>query len=380
MRFQSQSYRPPPPFKPYYYVLLFVLTVATSAAYYFCWLSVDDAYYDSSSSGTAPRITTIPNFLLIGVQKSGTTYIANHLLRLRRQVVCGPQSRDPYHFEKEAHFFDQSDQMALGAHAYASLFHHCHRDARVLMDATPAYQLYPERVRTVYEELLGTTTAAALDDVKLLITLREPVQRDMAWYNYLIHHAMDPYPPQLAHTVIKNTSQTKNSSTITFKTFEEYAQDYLFSNLKIRNDNTSNNATEPQSQQQPHRGLYAYWLQRWVDAGFRRDQLWVVSYDHELVVQQNANNKHHDPRVFLNRLHTFLHLPTTRKRSKPLRPDNTKGASAAIPCTVQEQLARAYQRPNEELYQWLDAHPGPAVEQRPFPKFHWSCNDGAQHD
>lgn len=309
----------------------------------------------------ASRPPRVPNFLLIGVQKSGTTYIANNLLR-RRDVVCGPRSRDAYHFEKEAHFMDRSDQMALGAAAYANLFQHCPNHARVLMDATPAYQLYPENVRAIYEELGGT---AVLEDLKILITLREPVRRDIVWYNYLVGHATDQYPPVLAHTVIKKSEIRSNNQTetdVTFKTFEEYAQDYLYPNLNISIHNGS--SVSKQQQQQPHRGLYAYWLQRWVDAGFRRDQMWVVSYDNEVVSGR-------DPRGFLNRLYGFLNLPTT-KRYKPLHHD-TKGAPA-VACPVQEELAQAYQHPNEELYHWLDAHPGPAVEQRPFPQFRWRCD------
>jgi len=308
--------------------------------------------------GTTPP-PRLPNFLLIGVQKSGTTYIANNLLR-RRGDVCGPLARDAYHFAKEAHFMDQSDQMALGADAYARLFQHCPENARVLMDATPAYQLYPENVRAIYEEFPGGT--AALKDLKLLIILREPVQRDIAWYNYLTSDANMRHPPRLTHTVMKKSESNQTSAIATFKTFEEYAREWLYPNLNINIHSSGNNkASEPQ---QPHRGLYAYWLQRWIDAGFRRDQLWVVSYDDEVI-----NND--DPRVFLNRMYSFVNLSST-KRFEKLHNEN-KGAFAAT-CPDQEELARAYQRPNEELYQWLDTHPGPAVERRPFPKFQWRCS------
>jgi len=290
----------------------------------------------------------IPNFLIAGVQKSGTTSVATHL-RIRTNV-CGPMKIEgvPYS-SKEAHFFDKEERVALGASGYANLFAHCRKNVPIIMDATPAYERFPEIVRSVYDEFGGT----AADDLKILFTLREPVSRDISRYNHFLRIAANSR--YISKAILKQDSVTNETTT---KTFEEYAVDFILPSFEFSNVNNHS--------RNENRGLYAYWLQKWLSV-FDRKQILVLSYDDML----------RDPHDYLERVHAFLELPPPSKLLSSLPHKNSEKVDhPPFPCAIQEQLAAAYEIPNQELYALLEAEPGPAMERRPFPKFKFKCKEG----
>lgn len=106
----------------------------------------------------------LPNFLCIGVQKAGTTWLY-HILRQHPEIFL------PVH--KELHYFDIEKNYSRGIDWYRQHFVGAEQH-RVVGEMTPIYIYYrhvAERIRT----LLG-------DRIRLLIVLRNPVDRAYSHY------------------------------------------------------------------------------------------------------------------------------------------------------------------------------------------------------
>lgn len=136
-------------------------------------------------STTKYSIPMLPNLLLAGTQKAGTTAVDNYM-REQGMVCSAQRKRDLNGFQhtsaKEPHFFDISEHFSMGIDFYMDLYSHCNfeRDHKYLIDSTPNYQLFPERIHKAYKK----KDPAALDNLKIIFTLREPVAREMSWFNH----------------------------------------------------------------------------------------------------------------------------------------------------------------------------------------------------
>ena len=241
---------------------------------------------------------------------------------------------------KEAHFFDEDEMMAKKLSHYESLFDHCSKNTtRVYMDATPKYMLYPENVRKIYEEH-GTA-----DTVKIMFTLREPVSRDLSWYNHLLRENNKARPPEWA----KEATDPNNSGKVL--NFANYTELRILPSM--REEHPSN------------RGLYAHWLRKWFKL-FNRSQIFVASYDD---FRRNETD-------FLTRVHAFLELPDRNPNGQAPKSNDKHAMNVdPIPCSVQEHLANEFEPLNQELYDLLEANPGPPMEKRPFTRFQFKCKE-----
>jgi len=118
----------------------------------------------------------LPDFLIIGAQKSGTTWLKEQL-RAHSEVYMPP---------KEVHYFDRVDHYTFGPEWYARHFEHG-ADRHLVGEKTPEY-LYlseradiPEGPRRVHD---------LLPNARLIAVLRDPVVRALSAINHLInkHH------------------------------------------------------------------------------------------------------------------------------------------------------------------------------------------------
>jgi hypothetical protein len=108
-------------------------------------------------------------------------------------------------------------------------------------------------------------------------------------------------------------------------------------------------------------GNNAYWLRKWSKLFDRQAQILVLSYDELLS----------DP-VTLLRLSRSAVKRTIMQVALTL--ENIKDQQALMPpCRDQRELSRDLKQPNAQLYHYLEHHPGPPMEQRPFPKFDRRC-------
>ena len=106
----------------------------------------------------------LPNFLIIGAQKSGTTSLFHYICQHPRVFA------NDY---KEIHFFDHHYQQ--GANWYRSHFPLAGRllPGRCMGEATPYYFCHPHAPRRI---------ANLLPKVKLIAVLRNPVERAISHY------------------------------------------------------------------------------------------------------------------------------------------------------------------------------------------------------
>lgn len=119
----------------------------------------------------APNEVRLPTFVHIGPGKSGSTWL-HEVLSLHSEVYLAP-AKDLYFFSR---YYDR------GVDWYRAQFAAAPVDARVVGEVCPDYLLSaeaPDRIRRV----LGS-------DVKLMVTLRDPVDRAFSSYLYAARHGL----------------------------------------------------------------------------------------------------------------------------------------------------------------------------------------------
>ncbi|KAL7565632.1 hypothetical protein ACA910_018992 [Epithemia clementina (nom. ined.)] len=348
---------------------------------------------------------TIPNVLMAGVQKSGSSAVGAYL----QNWACFAMSMtNPNNRNKEVHFFDNPQ---LDLQWYQSRFRHCSSESfrnspsqelnqsphqPLIVDATPRYFLYPQEIHDMYQ------TWGLLDTLKIVIVLREPMARELSLYHMCEYHIRTRDEPIMGFSLLRRFTTQDNYTAKTDRhgkrilpakkdimTFQEYVNKVFLPRTK-----------EPQSSTNRLFGFYAHWLEKWFEL-FDRQQIWVVNYD-EIRFNQTS---------FLQRLHSFLGLPplsgvggdnnnsfndTMQDSDMDMSDDtvdSTAASSASVPaqlpvsnyrhlpdedkpsCYVQLSLYQFFASHNKRLYQLLEGNPGPSVETRPFLRFRFDCRN-----
>lgn len=299
-----------------------------------------------NNQATEEPTARLPNFLLAGAPKAGTTALADYIFRLPGQVVCQAQRDDPPlpHWEqKELHLFDRHYDNAL--EYSTSLFQHCDNDVPLIMDATPEYINNAIRIHEVYQ------SQGATEQVKILVVLREPVSREISFFNHrmkLIDHAkrnthLDDPGKAFLHLHLREDGSIMS--------FEESLEQNLIPDLT---------SAEPTNY-----SLYERWLRQYFER-FPREHILVTSYDHFKT----------DPKDYLERMVAFLELPEDAPHEAPhSNSEHVKTMEHTIPCSIQDRLADLYAPHNQALYDLLEEYAAgaPSMERQPFTKFEYQC-------
>lgn len=295
----------------------------------------------------------LPDILLIGAQKAGSTSLANWLFHCG---ICSPRVFDdePKFYRKEVHYFDDDGRYEQGTSFYAQRFAHCGPSTsstgtstgsseHLAMDATPATMLYADRVRRTYEEWDG---GSMVDRVKILVVLREPSARELSWYNHVTYKCrsgVDDSGRNYTHSHCYNYGRSISS-------YSEYVNQVTLKSLDVATTKRSDLC----------RGYYAYLLKEWIQQ-FDRRQILILGYD-EMVQNDEA---------LAQRVQSFLGLDPLqspgRIESRNAKENEYKVRQAS--CDMQHQLDSVFGPLNEALYELLENNPGPDMEQRPFPRF-----------
>jgi hypothetical protein len=109
----------------------------------------------------------LPNFICVGAQKAGTTTL--HDILKQHPDIYLPEL-------KEAHFFDQPDRYKKGIYWWISTFYNKYKNEKIMGSITPEYLFY--------EEIPGMILKDLGLKVKIIIVLRNPVER--AYSHYLM--------------------------------------------------------------------------------------------------------------------------------------------------------------------------------------------------
>lgn len=106
----------------------------------------------------------LPNFLIVGAQKAGTTTLSEVLQQHSRIFIP---------IAKELHFFDDPKKYSKGLSYYSSLFSGA-ENAEAIGEITPVYLFYPD----IPEKIANMPGKA----IKIIIVLRNPADRAISHF------------------------------------------------------------------------------------------------------------------------------------------------------------------------------------------------------
>lgn len=272
-----------------------------------------------------------PNFLIIGVQKAGTTTLYNYLSAL--PGFCGSSDKETGYFTKDK-FFQQ------GARWYAERFAHCDSCA-VTFEATPNYIWRPDAPGRI---------SSFNPNVKLIVIFREPAQRCYSAWNMFRR-----FNEEGGHRIYQHFTQYTNSSNREaisallfakhFPSFRQVVQD------DIERYRSQSGEIEPSF---VRRGIYHEQIARYLD---------FFDIDSFLFVEQGELN---DPTSLSMRLSEFLGVTIDPGSADSLVADNVAEYLAASDDekAVLADLRTFYMPHNKRLYEmigveypWQDSEP-----------------------
>jgi Sulfotransferase family len=124
------------------------------------------------SEGSTGPTGRRPNFLYIGPDKAGSSWL--HEVLIRHPQVFLTEAKDLYYFDR---YFDKGPEWYLGHFRGASERH------AVVGEVCQDYLFHPEAPQRIAE---------LVPDARLMVTLREPAARAWSSYLYMRKHGIDP--------------------------------------------------------------------------------------------------------------------------------------------------------------------------------------------
>jgi hypothetical protein len=243
-----------------------------------------------------------PSFLIIGCQKCGTTSLYNYLIQHPNVAAAK---------KKEIHFFDF--HYGHGYEWYKKHFPapNGSKDNKRLItgEATPYYVFHPH---------VPSRAKESLPNIKLILLLRDPVERAFSHYKY--HVKLNIEPLSFEEAVKTETERTAGE-------WEKMLRDGRYQSYNL------------QMYSYLARGVYFSQLERWF-AHFPREQILLLKSE------ELFNNPE---RVFSDAVH-FLDLPDHRLESyKKFNPSKID----SIPISTQQYLRNYFRPHNYRLYELI---------------------------
>ena len=149
------------------------------------------------SAAVMDTLADYPTFLVIGAQKCGTSWLA-HMIRQHPEVSAAEK--------KELHFFDLVDNYKRGLGWYRSQFT-INQLTKAVGECTPGYFATNYNELDIQEHKLNRNIPKlihdAFPDVKLILSLRNPVKRAISAYYHHIRRGRFS-PGQRFSLVVRN--------------------------------------------------------------------------------------------------------------------------------------------------------------------------------
>ena len=124
-----------------------------------------------------PDVGTLPDFLIVGAQKGGTSFL---YYLLTHHPLVEPAAR------KELHFFDQQERFDNGAGWYRRCFPQSRwKDGRrsITGEATPSY---------LFDPSVAKRMAEVVPQARLIALLRDPIDRAYSHYQMQVKRGTEP--------------------------------------------------------------------------------------------------------------------------------------------------------------------------------------------
>jgi len=251
--------------------------------------------YGRATSGVRP----LPDFLILGAQKAGTTALYSYLRR--NPSIIGPSW-------KEVSYFDR--HYARGEAWYRGNFPNKARTrGKLVGEASPSYLFHPlgpQRVREL------------VPDARLVALVRDPVDRALSHYQHEVALGREPLSFEDALAAEDERLRGEVERMVTDPRY--FSREWWSNTYKAR-------------------GRYGEQLERWLEV-FPREQLLIVPSD-DLAAEPAKTHA---------RVLDFLGAPPQRleayprvyeREYEPMQPD------------TRERLAAEFEQPNRRLYELL---------------------------
>jgi hypothetical protein len=253
-------------------------------------------------------LRVLPDFLIIGVQKGGTTSLYNYLI----QHPCIYPA-----YTKEVHFFDQHFDQGLTEYRsyfptgfkkyYKTIFK---KHKFITGEATPYYIFHP---------LVAQRVAKILPNVKLIILLRNPIDRAYSHYQHEVKLGFEKI--------------------LSFEDAIAQEDERLAEEVDRMMQNPSYKSYNYQHYSYLSRGIYISQIQKWQQF-FKPEQFLILSIDDLLI----------NPTLVYQKTLDFLGLPEWYP--KTFEKYNRNQYSTLNPETRQK-LVNYFQPKNQQLYEYL---------------------------
>jgi hypothetical protein len=254
-----------------------------------------------SANGGADARGGLPDFLIIGAQKCGTS-------SLFRYLGLSPEVALPD--VKEIHFFDL--HFDRGVDWYRSQLpatSNRGRRAQITGEASPYYMFHP---------LTAARIKDTLPDVRMIAILRDPTERAVSHYYHELGNGHETLP--LAAALDQEEERLAGES-------ERIVAEPGYVSFNHRHFSYQS------------RGVYVDQLRAWREV-FSAGQLLVV----------NSHSLFRDPRAEMRRVHAFLGL-----RGEPPSHYSTYNVRdyPSVPDEIDARLRERFAKDNDRLYEWL---------------------------
>ena len=158
----------------------------------------------------------LPLRFVLGAQKAATTALWRLLIR-HHPKGCGAQPNAASAwvppFRKESHFLTEPPEHVRHSTVdYSLLYHEAGCSSRCFVDATPTYLAAPD----VPKLIAAHVPRPFRSEVRFVVVLREPVSRDLSWYNHMLTDLME-----------HNNSNWNRKPLARYVTYEQYVVDAL---------------------------------------------------------------------------------------------------------------------------------------------------------
>lgn len=263
---------------------------------------------------TSP-LRLMPDFLIIGAQKGGTTSLYSYLTE-HPNIISARM--------KEVHFFDQHFQK--GAAWYRGHFptilqkYYAERileDTFITGEGSPEYLFYPHPAKKA---------AALLPHVKLIALLRNPVDRAYSQYRHNIHWGHEKLSFEEALDLEEERTRAGREKALTDNNYHNFAYQraaYLA------------------------RGIYADQLARWMNL-FPPEQMLLI----------RSEDFYTDPASIYKQTLSFLGAPILEPKSlqqgyKALNKSKDSDTPSKMDPAIRKRLIAYFEPHNERLYKLL---------------------------
>lgn len=267
--------------------------------------------------GITYPIRLLPDFLIIGTQRGGTT----SLFRYLQAHPCIEPA-----VNKDLHFFDREYKKGLAwyrGHFPTSIekYHAQSLGGRTFLtgEASPSYLFHPYAPKRV---------AKALPNVKLIVMLRNPVSRAYSQYNHAV---------ELGH------------ETLSFEEAIQAEEERIARECKRIQEDEYYYSETYKHLSYLMKGIYVDQLQAWMSI-FPREQFLILK----------SEDFYADPAAALKQVLAFLNVPETETelRKKEYKIINNNVYSSRMDPAMRKHLIKYFEPHNARLYDFLGVNFG----------------------